>query len=141
MCENRSRREEAAVTSLQDLGGLLRGVACESGFWRTHENLRRNLESGDGVLSGRKSQCRAPSVSCVVRGDAEAVWDCLDEKCCVECGRRGVDNGGHTLLRIWSLTCGLDGAIKGLKSRRLAEICCGGLFLLGGYLMDEQQMS
>lgn len=43
-----------------------------------------------------------------------------------------------TLLRIWSLTCGAcHWAIKGLNSRRLAEICCGGLFSWG-CLMDEQ---
>ena len=39
MPEDRCRGAEAAVTSLQDLGGLLGGVACESGFWRTREAL------------------------------------------------------------------------------------------------------
>lgn len=60
------------------------------------------------------------------------MMNCLGVKCHVGSGRRGVGDGGHTLLRIWSLTRGLNGAVKGLNSRRLAEICCGGLLLLGG---------
>lgn len=88
-----------------DFGGLVR---LYEGTW------------GGGIPSGGDSQCQARGVSPVVCGDVGAVWNCLGVKCRVGSGRRGVGDGGHTLLRIWSLTCGLNGAVKGSNSRSLA---------------------